>query len=42
MGWIGEGKLRPRISKVYALGEAAVALQDMADRKVIGKVVIKP
>jgi len=42
MGWIREGKLKPRISKTYTLEEAPQALMDMAARKVVGKVVIKP
>lgn len=42
MGWIREGKLKPRISKTYTLEEAPQALMDMAARKVTGKVVIKP
>ncbi len=42
MGWIREGKLKPRISKTYKLDEAPQALMDMAARKVTGKVVIAP
>jgi NADPH2:quinone reductase len=42
MGWIREGKLKPRISQVYSLAETPRALLDMAARKVIGKVVVKP
>jgi NADPH2:quinone reductase len=42
MGWMGEGKIRPHISGRYALAETAQALNDMAARKVTGKVVIQP
>ncbi len=42
MGWIGEGKLKPLISKAYSLADAPQALMDIAARKVVGKVVIKP
>jgi NADPH2:quinone reductase len=42
MGWLAEGKIRPRISGRYALEETAQALNDMAARKVTGKVVIQP
>ncbi len=42
LGWIGEGKLKPLISKAYSLAEAPQALMDIAARKVVGKVVIKP
>ena len=40
--WLGEGKIRPRISGRYALADTARALEDMAARKVMGKVVIVP
>lgn len=42
MGWLGEGKIKPRISGRYTLAQAAEALNDMAARKVTGKVVIVP
>ncbi|MEM5400710.1 NADPH:quinone oxidoreductase family protein [Paraburkholderia unamae] len=42
MGWIGEGKLKPYVSKRYKLADTAQALVDMASRKVTGKIVIEP
>jgi NADPH2:quinone reductase len=42
MGWLAEGKIRPLISGRYALADTAQALNDMAARKVTGKVVIIP
>ncbi|WP_019141258.1 NADPH:quinone oxidoreductase family protein [Noviherbaspirillum massiliense] len=42
MGWMAEGKIRPHISHRYALAETPQALNDMAARKVTGKVVIQP
>ena len=42
MGWLAEGKIRPHISGRYKLEETAQALNDMAARKVTGKVVINP
>jgi NADPH2:quinone reductase len=42
LGWMAEGKLRPLVSKRYPLAETAQALNDMAARKVMGKVVINP
>ena len=42
LGWMAKGKLKPLVSKRYALGETAQALNDMAERKVTGKVVIVP
>jgi NADPH:quinone reductase len=37
---IEQGKLKPLVSKVYSLPQGAQALQDLLDRKVVGKVVI--
>jgi NADPH2:quinone reductase len=42
LGWLAEGKIRPHISGRYALADTAAALNDMAARKVTGKVVILP
>ena len=42
MGWLASGKIRPHISARYALADTAQALNDMAARKVTGKVVIEP
>lgn len=42
LGWIDEGKLRPHVSARYPLGETPRALREMAERRVIGKVVITP
>ena len=42
LGWMAEGKLKPLVSRRYALSETAQALNDMAERKVTGKVVIVP
>lgn len=42
MKWMAEGKVRPHISGRYALAETAQALNDMAARKVTGKIVIQP
>jgi NADPH2:quinone reductase len=42
LGWMAQGKLRPLVSARYALAATGQALNDMAARKVMGKVVIKP
>lgn len=42
MKWMAEGKIKPHISGRYALAETAQALNDMAARKVTGKIVIQP
>jgi NADPH2:quinone reductase len=42
LGWMMEGKLKPLVSKRYALAETPQALNDMAARRVTGKVVIVP
>jgi NADPH:quinone reductase len=41
-GWIRSGKLRPFVSAHYPLEKAAQALNDIAARRVVGKVVITP
>jgi NADPH2:quinone reductase len=40
LGWLQEGKLRPRISARYPLERAADALNDIMQRKVTGKAVL--
>lgn len=42
MGWMKEGRIKPLISRIYALEEIGQALRDMAARKVVGKIVIRP
>jgi len=42
MGWLQAGQLRPHISGRYRLEDTARALEDMAARKVTGKVLIVP
>lgn len=38
--WVLEGRLRPRISAAYGLGDAAAALDALLSRNVTGKVVL--
>ena len=40
MGMLQDGKIKPHISGVYPLEDAAKALTQMADRKVTGKLVV--
>jgi NADPH2:quinone reductase len=42
IGWLREGKLRPHISGRYSLDQVTQALDDMAARKVTGKILIVP
>jgi NADPH2:quinone reductase len=42
MRWFEEGKLRPHVSATYPFERAADALQDLAQRRVKGKVVLVP
>lgn len=42
MEWMAAGKIKPHISARYSLSETPRALNDMAARKVTGKVVIQP
>jgi NADPH2:quinone reductase len=39
--WAGEGKLSGHVHDVYPLADAARALQDIAERKVMGKAVLR-
>ncbi len=41
VAWITAGKINQHIHKIYSLEEAHRALQDLMDRKVIGKAVVK-
>jgi NADPH2:quinone reductase len=41
-GWLAEGRLRPLVSKQYALAETPQALQALLQRRVVGKLVIRP
>ena len=41
LAWINAGKIKQHIHKVYSLEEAPKALQDLIDRKVKGKAVVK-
>jgi NADPH2:quinone reductase len=40
--WCAEGRLSAHVHGVYPLAQAAEALQAIADRKVMGKVVLRP
>ncbi len=42
LGWLAEGKIKPLVSQRYSLADTSKALNDMAARKVTGKVVITP
>jgi NADPH2:quinone reductase len=39
--WYAQGKLKPFTSKTYTLTEAALALNDLKNRKAIGKLIIQ-
>lgn len=41
LAWIKSGKIKQHIHKIYSLEEAPSALQDLMDRKVKGKAVVK-
>lgn len=41
MQWYDEGKLKPHIHRIYNLKDTAIALQEMIERKVKGKLVIQ-
>lgn len=39
--WYGEGELKPHLHKIYKLEETALALEEMLQRKVKGKLVVR-
>ncbi|NNJ18562.1 NADPH:quinone oxidoreductase family protein [Pseudomonas putida CSV86] len=39
--WFAEGKLKPLVSKTYPLAEAGEAIEQLASRKAVGKLVVK-
>ena len=41
-GWLAQGRLKPHVSRRYALAEAPQALDALLTRRAIGKLVIKP
>ncbi len=42
MGWLAQGRLKPRVSRVYALAETPRALDELLHRRAIGKLVVRP
>jgi NADPH:quinone reductase len=42
LDWVLEGKVKPHVHKVYPLGQTAQALQAIARREVLGKVIVTP
>lgn len=42
MDWMARGKLRPLISRRYTLDQVPEAMNDIASRTVMGKVVVTP
>lgn len=42
MEWVKDGKLKPHIHAVYSLDKTADALEELAQRKALGKVIVAP
>ena len=42
LAWAADGKLSSHVHAVYPLGEAAAALKAIAERQVMGKVILRP
>lgn len=40
MAWAAEGKLKPRVSQIFSLEQAVAALELLANRQAVGKVVL--
>ena len=41
LDWFSKGEIKPHIHKVYSLEQAPLAIQELMDRKVLGKVMIE-
>ncbi|MBA2412499.1 MAG: NADPH:quinone oxidoreductase family protein [Burkholderiaceae bacterium] len=41
-GWLTQGKLKPRVSRVFALADTPRALEALLARNVVGKLVVRP
>jgi NADPH2:quinone reductase len=41
-GWLAEGRLRPHVSRAFALHEVPAALRSLLDRQAVGKLVVVP
>jgi NADPH2:quinone reductase len=39
--WHAEGKIKPLVSKTYPLAEASSAIEQLAQRKAVGKLVVQ-
>ena len=39
--WHAEGKIKPLVSKTYPLAEAGSAIEQLAQRKAVGKLVVQ-
>jgi NADPH2:quinone reductase len=42
MAWLRDGRLRALVSREISLADAPAALDDLRDRKVVGRVVVRP
>lgn len=42
LGWIAEGRLKPRLDRTFPLAEGARALENVIGRKVVGKYALVP
>lgn len=42
LGWLAEGELDPHVSATYPLDQAVQAINDLAERRATGKVVVTP
>jgi NADPH:quinone reductase len=42
VAWAAEGKLSAHVHAVYPLAETAAALEAIANRQVMGKVILRP
>ena len=41
VAWLQQGRIKPRVSRTYPLRDAALALNDIAARRAVGKIVLE-
>jgi NADPH2:quinone reductase len=41
LGWLEQGRIRPVVSETFSLAEGASAIATLAERRSIGKLVVK-
>jgi NADPH2:quinone reductase len=40
--WLAQGRLKPHVSRVVGLADVTQVLEDLLNRRIVGKVVVRP